>query len=250
MRTEAQVEEFEVQARACYLDGCAKCGGTRIDCCCWAVYSRAMKLYEACIPNEFWELTRDDVVHNVEVFEEVILPYTHKLSTALRRGYGLILTGDNGTGKTFFMYLIADRAITRGFSVYYTTMLDLIENLKRASFADREEAKAIRTRLDWYLTSDFVMIDELGKEQYKGGDSWSRTQFERIAKDRSSNSQPVVLASNASLDELEKIYGTTLSSVLEGRYQQVSMEPGDYRAQLRARMRREMAPTPKRGKRG
>ena len=64
--------------------------------------------------------------------------------------------------------------------------------------------------------------------------------MERILKRRFEDSMPTLIATNASLDELEGIYGATLSSILQGKYTIVQMDPGDYREQLAARMRREM----------
>jgi DNA replication protein DnaC len=202
---------------------------------CWDGYHRALRAFEACIPRDFWGYTADDVVANVEQFKQVVLPYMDRLSRALRGGYGLLLLGDNGVGKTMFMCMVLMRAISRGFSTYYTTLLDLDYNVKRG-FNKPE----LQDRLEWYLTSDFVALDELGKEQFKKGDSFIRTQVERMLKRRFEDSRPTLIATNASMDELESIYGVTLTSILVGKYAAVQMDPGDYREQMAARMRREM----------
>lgn len=236
MRTESEVEAYEPEARVEYLDGCPKCQGVDLDCSCWKRYNEAIQLYQACIPRDFWTYTPADVSHNREVFTEVVEPYMQRLSRALRGGYGLMLTGDNGVGKSMFMCLVLRKAIARGFSTYYTTMLSLDHDIKRG-FSKPE----VQERLEWYLTSDFVAIDELAKEQFKAGDSFTRTQVERILKSRFENSMPTLLATNASLEELEKIYGSTLTSILEGKYMIAAMEPGDFRQQMKARMAREMA---------
>lgn len=235
MRREDDVAEYAAEAREQYLNRCPKCRGLNVECSCWGEYNRALKMFEACIPRDFWDYTEDDVHSNLDAFNEVVKPYISKLNKALRGGYGLMFLGDNGVGKSMFMNLVLRAVIERGFTAYYTTLLDLDHHIKRG-FNDRE----IQDRLDWYLTSDFVALDELGKEQFKAGDSFARTQVERILKRRFEDSRPTLIATNASLDELEKMYGATMSSILQGKYQQVAMDPGDYRAQLGARMRREM----------
>lgn len=235
MRTEAEVADYAPDARAEYLDRCSVCHGLDVTHECWEGYHQALRTYEACIPRDFWGYTPDDVVGNVEQFQQIVLPYMDKLSRALRGGYGLLLLGDNGVGKTMFMCLVLMRALSRGFSTYYTTLLDLDHNIKRG-FNNTD----IQDRLDWYLTSDFVAFDELGKEQFKAGDSYIRTQVERVLKRRFEDSKPTLIATNASMDELESMYGVTLTSVLVGKYQRVMFDPGDYREQMAARMRREM----------
>lgn len=235
MRTEEQVKDYTAEARAEFLDRCKKCGGLDVTHTCWDAYNLALRMFESCIPRDFWRYTPDDVHSNVEQFQQLVAPYIDRLSKALKGGYGLMLLGDNGVGKTMFMCLVMAEAIRRGFSTYYTTLLDLDHHIKRGF-----NKPSIQDRLDWYLTSDFVALDELGKEQFKAGDSFARTQVERILKRRFDDSMPTLIATNASLDELEGIYGATLSSILTGKYTVVQMDPGDYREQLAARMRQDM----------
>lgn len=235
MRTEDQVADYSAEARAEYLDRCETCHGLDVTHECWGRYNEALRRYEACVPRDFWQFTGDDVILNREQWTELVEPYTRKLAKALKGGYGLMLLGDNGVGKTMFQCLVLLQAIRRGFTCYYTTLLDLDHNIKRGF-----NKPALQDRMEWYLTSDFVALDELGKEQFKAGDSFARTQVERILKRRFDDSMPTLIATNASLEELEEMYGATLSSVLVGKYTQVQMDPGDYREHLAARMRREM----------
>lgn len=235
MRTEDQVLDFKPEARKEHLDSCPECGGLDHGHSCWTTYGQALRLYESCVPRDFWKYTNDDVVGNVEQFNALVKPYMAKLGTALKSGYGLIFLGDNGVGKTMFACLTLMRALARGYSGYYTTLLDLDHNIKRG-FNDVDMQK----RLEWYLTSDFVAFDELGKEQFKAGDSFSRTQVERILKGRFEDSMPTLIATNASLEELEEMYGPTLSSIFQGKYTHIMLDPGDYRETMAAKMRADM----------
>jgi DNA replication protein DnaC len=193
------------------------------------------RAFEAGVPRDFWDYDADDVEYNREVFDEVVRPYIAKLATALRNGYGLLLLGDNGVGKTMFLSFVLMAACRRGFSAFYTTLPQLAHDIKRG-FGDRD----VQRRLDWYLTSDFVAIDEMGKERFKTGDSFMRTEVERILKQRYDDARPTLIATNADLPELETMYGATITSVFTGKYQMATLEPGDFRKVLRERMTKAM----------
>lgn len=220
MRTEVEVEDFKARAKR------------DADDFTWA---KEVGLYRACVPRDFWHVRRDGVTYNTEAFESYVLPYCMRLAQARERGYGLFFEGDNGVGKTMFLSYVLGFAVERGYLAYYTTVLDLDFNLKRG-FSDREAMD----RMELMLESDFVALDELSKEQFKAGDSWIRTQVERILKRRHDNNQPTLLASNASAKKVGQAYGATVASVLAGKYQHVLFDAGDFRDQLRARMREDM----------
>jgi DNA replication protein DnaC len=143
--------------------------------------------------------------------------------------------GDNGTGKTIFMSYILIQAIKKRYTTYYTTMPQLDHDLKRG-FNDRQAAK----RLDWMLSSDFMAIDELGKEKYRDGDSWIRGQIERILKQRFDNSLCTVIGTNSNPRSITKAYGESISSILLGKYKVCNMEVGDFREKMAAKMETEI----------
>jgi len=235
MRTETEVEEFKAEAAARYTGKCKKCSGTDRSCGCWKQFRRAMLAYEACIPQDFWNVVAEDITHNTAVFQEVVVPYTKRLGKALKGGYGLLLLGDNGVGKTMFASFVGMEAIRQARTVYYTTLPQLDWDIKRG-FNDRE----IERRLQWLLTSDFLIIDEMGKERKKRDSSYSDQQVERILKQRFDDSQPVIIASNMDAGELGEAYGSTVGSMLHGKFQTVHMEPGDFRDKLYKKMVKDM----------
>jgi len=220
MRREDEVGEFEVQ-----MEKVADKNKRRI-------FTMA---YEACIPRDFWEVKDGDITHNREVFDAIVKPYCSKMRQARRRGYGLMLYGDNGAGKTIFMSYILGEAIKKKFTTYYTTAPQLDHDLKRG-FNDKYAAK----RLDWMLGSDFMVLDELGKERHREGDSWSRGQIERVLKQRFDNSLCTLIGTNADESTITSLYGESVASVLAGKYENVMLEAGDYREKMRDRMAKDM----------
>jgi DNA replication protein DnaC len=85
-----------------------------------------------------------------------------------------------------------------------------------------------------------VAIDEMGKEQFKKGDSWIRLQVERILKQRFDESLPTLIATNAESEKLGEVYGATLTSIFDGKYTQATFNPGDFRVHLRDRMAKDL----------
>ena len=175
-----------------------------------------------------------DVTHNREIFDDVVEPYRQNWRAALRRGYSLLFMGDNGTGKTMFISYLLTQAIKRGQTSYNTTSAQLDRDIKRGFGNNEAEA-----RLDYMLDSDFVCIDEIGKEYYKQ-ESYLNSQLEMLLKRRYDDAEPMILATNIDIEELCKMYGSSVESMFEGKYQTVSLEPGDFRKSMKAKMKKDM----------
>jgi len=235
MCTSDEVADYESQAKLAIVYGCKQCGGRDPSCACRERLRMEVDAFEACVPRDFWKVTPDDIKFNRKAFENKVRPYCDRLRVARTKGYGLLLLGDNGVGKSIMCSYVLMRVIAIGFTAYYTTLPRLDYELKRG-FRDKEVADRLREM----LTSDFLALDEMGKEQFKSGDSYIRTQVERVLKDRYDDGMPTLIATNASISNLRKIYGATLESILVGKYQVVVLESGDYRKHMRERMERDL----------
>lgn len=238
MKSEAEVEAYRVEASKLVRE-CAECDGslTNLGCGCVRRFHFEVEAYEACIPQDFWYTKSEDITHNLKVFKRYVKRYVKRLSVAQRGGYGLLFSGSNGVGKSMFISYVLANAIRRGRSVYYTTLLGLDHDIKRG-FDD----PAARERLEYMLTSDFLALDEMTKEVFKSIDkpTWLRTQVERILKQRFDENKPVLMATNASGAQIQEVYGSTIASLIEGKYQTLFMEPGDVRRTLGKRLSADM----------
>lgn len=219
MRTETEVEEFLAHVMQKYPEEQA------------IYYARC---YEACIPKLFWDVSGSQVVHNREVFEGVVLQYCRMWRKALKNGYGIMLIGDNGTGKTMFLSFVLTQMIKREASVYYTTLPQLDVDIKRG-FRDRE----VESRLVEMFDSDFVVIDEVGKE-YKSKEAYIKTRFELAVKTRYDNGDPTLFGSNFSMSELSDEYGSSVASMWRGRTKMATLAYGDQRKLTTKKMERDM----------
>lgn len=235
MRTEEEVTEFCEKIKQKIFQ-CKKCNGQGLhSCSCSKKAFIKIQAFEACIPKDFWFIKKEDVTHNKKIFEKKVLKYCENLNKALNKGYGLVFLGDNGVGKTYFISYILMKAIKENRTAYYTTLPNLDYNLKR-SFKDQTFEK----RLNYMLTSDFVAIDEVGKEQHKKELSYTDVQVERILKQRCDDSLPIILATNLDVENLFRSYGSTVESVLRGKCSIAQFEAGDFRRKLSKKMKKDM----------
>lgn len=215
-------DSHEVDAFAASLDGTKPAA---------AAYKRAM--FEGCVPQLYWNVKQSDVRHNVDIFNGIVVPYRRRLRRAYKNGYGLLLTGDNGTGKTLFISYLLGRAVKAGFTIYYTTLKRLDLNIKRG-FDDSKAARRLRVML-W---SDFLAVDELGKEHARS--EFLISELEELLKHRYDDGFPSLLASNLGYGDLVEHYGPTIASMIDGKFQGVELDGGDYRKKVHGAMKADM----------
>lgn len=227
MRTEAAVEDYVDSIRYKYGRNPGR-------------LALEARLYSSCIPSDFLSVADKDVIHNRHIWQNVVLPYCDKADQAREQGYGLYFEGDNGVGKTMFLCYLLSQVIHRGYSAYYTTVLDMDLNLKRGlhDFLIMERENHL------LLYSDFLGLDELTKERSRFEDSWIRSQIERVLKFRHDYCLPTIIATNANIERIGQVYGGSVRSVLRGKYYRAAFLPGDIRKNIQERMRVDMGYPP------
>jgi DNA replication protein DnaC len=101
----------------------------------------------------------------------------------------IVFLGPPGTGKTHLSLALADRALTAGYAVVFTTLAELAQTLESASHPG-----LMRQRLRRYIAPSLLVIDEVGYT--KLSQEQARHFFELVAARYEHGS--IVLTSNTS----------------------------------------------------
>jgi DNA replication protein DnaC len=109
----------------------------------------------------------------------------------------VILVGASGTGKTHLSIAFALKALAKGYSVYFTTVSDMLYDL-HISKADNSYARVVKRLIDY----DLLILDELGFKQLP---SYSSDDFFNIISKRY-ESKSTIITTNKKIDEWNDIF--------------------------------------------
>lgn len=110
----------------------------------------------------------------------------------------LVFLGPPGTGKTHLSLALADRALSTGYSVLFTTLADLARTLESASHPG-----LLRQRLRRYIAPSLLVIDEVGYARLS--QEQSHQFFELVAARYEHGS--IILTSNTNFAGWGKLLG-------------------------------------------
>ena len=147
----------------------------------------------------------------------------HYARTFTPESGSILMIGATGLGKTFLSACIARTVADRGYSVLYSTAMQLFSDFETAKFArSTESADASRK----YFTCDLLIIDDLGTEM--------TTQFivsalYQIVNTRLLEGRPTIISTNLPAAELKQRYSPQIASRLLGVYECYSFAGDDIR---------------------
>ncbi|SCF62151.1 IstB-like ATP binding protein [Streptomyces sp. DconLS] len=101
-------------------------------------------------------------------------------------------------GKTHIAVALAVAACRAGYSVYFTSLDDMVRNLKAAEAAGR-----LANKLGTYLRPSVLVVDEVGYEILERGEA--NLVFQVISKRYEKCS--IILTSNKTFSEWGQVYG-------------------------------------------
>lgn len=177
------------------INNCQKCRGLGCSSCFgYCVFID--KMAEAEIPVDYWYRLMDDFYGEMN-FKNAIQEYIKNIHEEYSNGITICLVGERGRGKTFAACAILKKAILENFSVYYTTLSDLVAGIT----GPKPELKLSLKEFD------FIVIDEVDQRFFPTQQSMELfgNQLENVLRNRMQNRLPTILCSNS--PDISQIFG-------------------------------------------
>lgn len=162
-------------------------------------------LAEANIPVSYWFLQLKDFKGS-EHIKNTTIGYIANMADNFNDGKNLIYMGQYGVGKTYAICSLLKSALIKKYSVYYTSMLDLVHYL-----SDYTTQKMFYGIL---VNVDILAIDEVDSRHFSNSDQAQQyfgSSLERIIRYRQQNKLPTLIASN----------NNDVSEIFTGQYKKV-----------------------------
>ena len=184
-----------------------------------------LKMIRSGIPREFWHIEFDNFLGNSDKLK-LVKKYCKKINVARDEGFGFLLFGKNGVGKTSLIMLILKEALRNGYSAFYISLPRIFKQIYM-SWEFPELATELRNIM---ASTDFLAIGELGKDYHrKDSMEFARAEFDCLFRERREECLPTLLDTNLSIEELADTYGGSLMSLFRSRLRFIKMVGPDYR---------------------
>ena len=160
--------------------------------------------------------SKDPILNGVSQYDRIL-----EISDTCREGiagmektpfYALFM-GGVGLGKTFLCSCLAKFAMEMGYSVVYATAYDIADVLVKVKF-NRATGEDYET-LDLINSCDLLIVDDLGTE---GINSATNTEIFTVINNRLLNKKSLIISTNLSLKDINRIYGERVFSRFMGGF--------------------------------
>lgn len=135
----------------------------------------------------------------------------------------ILMKGATGLGKTHLSLAIANEVIKKGYGVIYVSAPSLMQKLEKQFFSKSNDEDSI---IDMLLECDLLIVDDLGTE-FHG--QFSVSQMYNIFNSRMLSNKPIIINTNLTMRELEKIYTERFVSRISGNAQKLDFLGKDIR---------------------
>ena len=161
--------------------------------------------------------------------------YLRQHKAMVKNGIGILYYGSWGTGKTLLAALTAKELVKLGYSVYFATFTQMIDEFTRgwANTVDKDRFE------DKVIKADVFILDDVGKE-FRSHSNLSEATFDHVLRQRALDNRSTFMTTNLNTDELNEGYGSAIFSLLKERMIVQEATGVDYREQARTRVLTEI----------
>lgn len=142
----------------------------------------------------------------------------------------LIFYGPTGVGKSFLTHCIAKELLDTGHTVVYLTSLELFDILEKNKFGRDDDATVSNELIDHLLSSDLLIIDDLGTELTN---SFTTSQLYYFIEERRLQRHATIFSTNLAFLEMHDRYGERIFSRFTGYYNFCQIVGADIRPMKR-----------------
>lgn len=222
------------------------------DCPCNDQYMAFRYLLHSGIPLTYQRLGWGDYTHLSDTAMAETARFLEHRDAFLNAGFGMVLWGSRGNGKTLLANLLLKEFIGDGIPCYSTTFADMVEAFAGGWHDPEKEA--------WFnrmlRNARVLYIDDVGREYSKDrfGDatkseeqiraaaladnrpgSMKETLLESVVRHRTANSLPTFVSTNFTPDQVANGYGGHTMSLLGEKSHFVNVTGPDRREEMRRR---------------
>ena len=159
--------------------GCPTCDGPGIQNSCGDCRAQ-LQLYKHYLSSgiglNYQRLDWEDY-HGDEEALETAVTYLQRHKQMVRSGFGLLLHGDYGTGKTLLTVLVAKELVKLGYHVYFATFSQMVDEFTRG-WGDTGEKLRFENKV---VKSDVFFLDDIGKE-FRTKTNLSESTFDHVMR--------------------------------------------------------------------
>lgn len=186
-------------------------------CKCLQKVTYRYKLLCSNIPLEYQKVMLKDFQVQTDPGFIQIKQYITKLDNARKKGIGLhVYTKRPGSGKTLLASCILHEAMKAGYEVWFTTLKQLIEDIKTGFHNERK-----RVIMEWAMfNSDFILIDEVDKLQ---NNEWRDDVVNDFVQRRVNAKRPIITTGNSSIEQLESKHPDHIISRFSGVQYEITL---------------------------
>lgn len=179
-----------------------------------------MEYYPDDYTEEATGLTPRDNMHNV------LSTAKNFISNFAAEPGNLLLYGNTGVGKTFLTNCIAKELLDRSYTVVYLTSVKLFDILETNKFDHDLSRTEKDTSLSYILSSDLLIIDDLGTEL---NNSFTSSQLYYCIDTRLTHHRSTIISTNLSFDDLREQYSERIFSRITSNYTLLKITGDDIR---------------------